>query len=387
LQTISLLCYLKETEKKKGPSLVICPLSVLSSWCNELKRWAPHLKFLRLHSPSQEEQESQRKTLAEKGHTLDVIVTTYEMAKVPVLHSAFSRLHFHYLVLDEGHKIKAHTTQIAQAVRKIHCENKLLLTGTPLQNNMYELWSLLEFLYPEVFTTPEPFDSAFNISENHVDTEMLCKAQKVLDLFMLRRLKKQVEKLMPPKLETKVYCPLAQTQIFWYKAILMKDLQSLCKYDEASGEIGQNSSKVLKNLFMQLRKASQHPFLFNGAEQNINATTVEELTGASGKLAVLDMLLRSLCVKGHRAILFSQFTMVLDILEDYCRMRGWKYARFDGSTSRAKRTYLVNQFNAPDSPFFLFLMSTKSGGMGLNLQSADTCILYDSDVSSKNFQH
>jgi SWI/SNF-related matrix-associated actin-dependent regulator of chromatin subfamily A member 5 len=384
LQTISLFSYLKETEQATGPSLVICPLSVLSSWCNELNHWAPHLKFLRLHSSSPEEQESQRKQLADHGHELDVVLTTYEMAKVPVLHSLFQRLHFHYLVLDEGHKIKGHTTQIAQAVRKIHSENKLLLTGTPLQNNLVELWSLLEFLYPEVFTTSKPFEDAFSLAENHVDTEMLCKAQQVLDLFMLRRLKARVEKLLPEKLETKVYCPLSQTQIFWYKAILLKDIQALCKFDGEEKTTGQSSRNVLENLFMQLRKCSQHPFLFDGAEKNVDSTSLEELIGASGKLAVLDMLLRSLCQKGHRAVLFSQFTMVLDIVEDYCRMRGWNYARFDGSTPRAKRTYLVNQFNATDSPFFLFLMSTKSGGMGLNLQSADTCILMDSDWNPQN---
>lgn len=122
-----------------------------------------------------------------------------------------------------------------------------------------------------------------------------------------------------------------------------------------------------------------HPFLFPGAEPNVGLTTVKDLIGASGKLAVLDALLRSLFLKGHRVVLFSQFVTVLDILQDYCTMRGWKFCAFDGRSPRARRNYFVQQFNAPDSPYFIFLMSTRSGGMGINLQSADTCILFDSD--------
>jgi SWI/SNF-related matrix-associated actin-dependent regulator of chromatin subfamily A member 5 len=132
------------------------------------------------------------------------------MVKVPTLLATWSRLHFQYIVLDEGHKIKNHLTQISQAVRRLHCENRLLLTGTPLQNNLVELWSLLNFLYPEVFTTSEPFEAAFNITENIINKEKLEQAHQLLELFMLRRLKTQVEKLMPLKLETKVRVWLAE---------------------------------------------------------------------------------------------------------------------------------------------------------------------------------
>ena len=162
----------------------------------------------------------------------------------------------------------------------------------------------------------------------------------------------------------------------------MKDWSALERVNEkevAGRAQAKTHRNLLENLVMQLRKCCLHPFLFEGAEDDITATTCEELVGASGKLSVLDMLLISLFQKGHRCVLFSQFTRVLDILEDYCRMRGWKYCRLDGSTARAKRNFLVDQFNATPSPFFVFLMSTRSGGVGLNLQSADTCILYDSD--------
>ena len=164
----------------------------------------------------------------------------------------------------------------------------------------------------------------------------------------------------------------------------MKDWHALERVNDkevAGRQQAKTHRNLLENLVMQLRKCCLHPFLFEGAEADIATTTCEELVGASGKLSVLDMLLRSLFKKGHRCVLFSQFTRVLDILEDYCRMRGWKYCRLDGGTARAKRNFLVEQFNADPGPFFIFLMSTRSGGVGLNLQSADTCILYDSDVS------
>eukprot|EP00536_Pseudo-nitzschia_multiseries_P015086 jgi/Psemu1/216821/e_gw1.818.6.1 len=385
IQTISLLCHLKETEGITGPSLIICPLSVLSSWSNEMSKWAPSLRFLRLHASNQEEQIRQKRQLVENVAEYDVLLTTYDMVKVPTLLTFFQRTFFHYLVLDEGHKIKGHDTIIARTVRKLHAGNRLLLTGTPLQNNLFELWSLLNFLYPEVFTVAEPFDKHFDLKENIIDKAFLGKTQKLLELFMIRRLKQEVEKLIPEKLETKVYCPLSKSQTYWYKALLMKDVSTLAGIDNnidsdaGNSAISGSNANLVRNLFMQLRKCSNHPFMFKGAETNPDETTLEDLVGASGKMAVLDMLLLSLFQKEHRAVFFTQFTKLLDLVEDYCVLRGWKYCRLDGSTGRARRNYLLKRFNEPHSPYFLFLMSTKSGGMGLNLQTADTCILFDSD--------
>jgi len=358
--------------------LVVCPLSVLSSWCSEMTKWAPSLRYFRLHAPTAAEQLLQKQELTTNATSYDVILTTYEMAKVTALKSFYSRMQFHYIVLDEGHKIKGHQTQIAQAVRSIHAGNKLILTGTPLQNNMVELWSLLEFLYPKIFTTSEPFAKAFDLNENIIDKTFLQHAHQLLGLFMLRRLKHKVETFIPPKLETKVYCPLSKTQTFWYRSLLMKDLGKLASCNDRNLAT-QQKYQALKSLFMQLRKCCNHPFVFEGAEMDPTETSLEELVAASGKLSVLDMLLQRLFQNNHRAVIFSQFTSILDIIEDYCQMRGWKFCRLDGSTARARRSYYIRRFNEPNSPFFLFLVSTRSGGMGLNLQTADTCILFDSD--------
>jgi len=382
LQTISLLAYLKEhsTQFTTGPSLVICPLSVLYSWCNEVKKHAPQLKFFRLHSSEQKQRDNQKSTLLNHALEYDIIITTYEMAKSSQIASVISNTYFNYVILDEGHIIKDSSTQISLAVRKIHSQNKLILTGTPLQNNLVELYSILNYLYPTVFTEESYFRDAFDIGRNSVDKDMLLKANKVLALFMLRRLKDEVEKLMPKKIETKIMCPLSAAQIFWYKGYLMKDIDALVKVSETEADAPVTSKyNILRNLIMQLRKCCLHPFLFKGAELSIAETTLEELIASSGKLAVLDKMLHSMFKNGNRTVIFSQFTNMLDILEDYCAMRGWKYCRFDGGTPRAQRNYLINRFNEPNSDIFIFLMVTRSGGLGINLQTADTCILYDSD--------
>ena len=159
---------------------------------------------------------------------------------------------------------------------------------------------------------------------------------------------------------------------------MLNEIETLVKLTDAEGDdedaVVKGKNTMLRNLIMQLRKVCLHPYLFDFAEVDIKATSVEELIATSGKLAVLDKLLRSLFKNGHRTCIFSQFTSMLNILEDYCILRGWRYCRFDGGTPRAQRNHIINQFNAPGSDDFIFLMSTRSGGLGINLQTADTCM-------------
>ena len=160
----------------------------------------------------------------------------------------------------------------------------------------------------------------------------------------------------------KVFVPLSKQQIQMYKSVLMKDIETLADESNVSPEFRATRAKILANLNMQLRRLCLHPYLLHGLSSE--QQTAEKMLGASGKLAVLDMLLRSLFQKRHRVVLFSQFTSMLDILVDYCNVRGWTFCRYDGSTPRAKRNYVVNAFNAADSTIFLFLMSSRAGNLG-----------------------
>ena len=386
LQTIAFLAHLKYVVGVPGPHLVICPLSVLSSWMTELKRFCPSLRAIKLHSSDPDERKRLMGAVTSQTGDLDVVVTTYEMAKSPNVHSQLAaRSWWRYLIIDEGHVIKNDGSQISQAVRRFHFTHALLLTGTPLQNNLHELWALLNFLYPDVFRDSSSFDSAFALGSSRgtqVDTEQLAAASKLLRPFMLRRTKDEVEKGMPPKLETTISCPLSEMQLFWYKRLLLRESSLLKELEQAhAGEAsaGGTDWKRLSSLLMQLRKCCNHPFLFPGVEPLGGESYAEQLISGSGKFALLDRLLAKLFAQGHRVVLFSQFTSTLDLLEELLTYREYKYCRLDGSTNRVQRTVDINAFNMLGSSRFVFLMSTRAGGLGINCQTADTCILFDSD--------
>ena len=378
LQSISLIAHLLE-KGISGPFLVVCPLSVLSSWMAEFKKWCPTLSVFRFHANGVN-RERLRREVNDDPYKYQVILTTYDYIKVEK--TFFQTLKFRLCILDEGHILKNAQSLLSRAARSIHAESRIILTGTPLQNNLTELWAILNYLFPRYFTTSQPFDEAFDLTKSQVDSDKLGMAHKLLKLFMLRRLKVEVEKLLPKKVETTVFCPLSMCQLYWYKGLVVKDLSLLANMEKAvenGAAPAQSTFKVLNNLVMQLRKVCNHPYTFPEAEPNPDETTVKELLETSGKLAVLDKLLLKLFENGHRVVIFSQFTRILDLIDDYCYMRGWLYSRLDGSTSRPLRKLRVNQFNAQRSKTFIFLMSTRAGGLGINLQSADTCILYDSD--------
>ena len=387
LQTLAFLAYLRFEQGIKGAALVVCPLSVISSWMQEARRWCPQLRVVQLHTSNIEERKRQCKEMLPRGD-YDVCVTTYDMVKNPVCrHALIHSIHWSTLVLDEGHMLKSEMTGISQAVRKIHRGSTLLLTGTPLQNNLHELWALLNFLVPDVFDEDSRniFDGSFDWMHQAVDEGRLRKAHTLLKVFMLRRLKVEAEKGLPPRVETKVYCPLSDMQLFYYKLLLLKDADVVARLDATTQQketthLATNSTdwKRLQMLMMQLRKASSHPFLFRGAEGDTEAS-IDELVEASGKLQTLDRLLAKLHRNGHRCVIFSQWRHVLDILDDFLRGRGYRYTRLDGHTNRIRRIINIDAFNAPDSPLFAFLMTTRAGGLGVNLQTADTVILFDSD--------
>lgn len=286
--------------------------------------------------------------------------------------SVFKKFNWKYMVIDEAHRIKNEESKLSIIVREIKTSNRLLLTGTPLQNNLHELWALLNFLLPDVFSSSDDFDEWFNTNNCLGDDSLIKRLHGVLKPFLLRRLKSDVEKSLLPKKEVNVYVGLSKMQRDWYTKILMKDI------DIVNGA-GKTEKMRLQNILMQLRKCTNHPYLFDGAEPGPPYTTDVHIIENSGKMAVLDRLLPKLASQGSRVLIFTQMTRILDILEDYCWFRGHKYCRIDGQTAHEDRNTQIEAFNAPNSEKFIFMLSTRAGGLGINLYTADVVILYDSD--------
>ncbi|OMO53725.1 SNF2-related protein [Corchorus capsularis] len=366
LQTISLMGYLHEYRGITGPHMVVAPKSTLGNWMNEIRRFCPVLRAVKfLGNP--EERRYIREELLVAGK-FDVCVTSFEMAIKEK--SALRRFSWRYIIIDEAHRIKNENSLLSKTMRIYNTNYRLLITGTPLQNNLHELWSLLNFLLPEIFSSAETFDEWFQISGENDQQEVVQQLHKVLRPFLLRRLKSDVEKGLPPKKETILKVGMSQMQKQYYRALLQKDLEVV----NAGGE-----RKRLLNIAMQLRKCCNHPYLFQGAEPGPPYTTGDHLITNAGKMVLLDKLLPKLKERDSRVLIFSQMTRLLDILEDYLMFRGYLYCRIDGNTGGEDRDASIEAFNKPGSEKFVFLLSTRAGGLGINLATADVVILYDSD--------
>ncbi|KAI8566099.1 hypothetical protein RHMOL_Rhmol02G0013200 [Rhododendron molle] len=366
LQTISLLGYLHEFRGITGPHMVVAPKSTLGNWMNEIKRFCPILRAIKfLGNP--DERKHVRENLLVAGK-FDVCVTSFEMAIKEK--SALRQFSWRYIIIDEAHRIKNENSLLSKTMRLFKTNYRLLITGTPLQNNLHELWSLLNFLLPEIFSSAETFDEWFQISGENDQQEVVQQLHKVLRPFLLRRLKSDVEKGLPPKKETILKVGMSQMQKQYYKALLQKDLEVV----NAGGE-----RKRLLNIAMQLRKCCNHPYLFQGAEPGPPYTTGDHLITNAGKMVLLDKLLPKLKERDSRVLIFSQMTRLLDILEDYLLYRGYLYCRIDGNTGGDDRDASIEAFNKPGSEKFVFLLSTRAGGLGINLATADVVIIYDSD--------
>jgi len=367
LQTISLLGYLKEKRDVQGPHLVIAPKSTLTNWYKEFTRWCPSLRAFQFQG-NKEARGRLKEQYLEQPSSFDVCLTTFDM--VIAEKSALNKLVWRYLVIDEAHRIKNEQSVLSQVVRLFSVHFRLLITGTPLQNNLHELWAMLNFLLPDVFESSQQFDEWFNPDDQARPDDVLHQLHKILRPFLLRRLKADVEKDLPPKREIKLLIGMTEMQRTWYSNILSKNMEVLYA-------MGATKTRM-HNILMQLRKCANHPYLFEGAEQP-PFTNDERLIVNSGKMILLDKLLQRMHAQGHRVLIFSQMTRMLDILEDYCGLRNWEYCRIDGSTSGEGRDEGMEAFNAPGSTKFLFMLSTRAGGLGINLATADTVILYDSD--------
>lgn len=368
LQTISLLGYLKHFKNQAGPHIVVVPKSTLQNWILEFKKWCPSLRAVCLIGDQEARNTFIREVLM--PGEWDVCVTSYEMCIREK--SVFKKFNWRYMVIDEAHRIKNEKSKLSEILREFKTANRLLITGTPLQNNLHELWALLNFLLPDVFNSSEDFDAWFNTNTFFGDNALVERLHAVLKPFLLRRLKSEVEKRLKPKKEIKIFVGLSKMQREWYTKVLMKDI------DVVNGA-GKVEKMRLQNILMQLRKCTNHPYLFDGAEPGPPYTTDEHLVSNAGKMVILDKLLPKLQEQGSRVLIFSQMTRMLDILEDYCLWRSYQYCRLDGQTPHEDRNRQIQEYNAENSSKFLFMLSTRAGGLGINLATADVVIIYDSD--------
>lgn len=369
LQTISFLGYLRHIMGITGPHLITVPKSTLDNWKREFAKWTPEVNVLILQGAKEERHQLINDRLVDED--FDVCITSYEMILREKAH--LRKFAWEYIIIDEAHRIKNEESSLAQVIRMFNSRNRLLITGTPLQNNLHELWALLNFLLPDVFGDSEAFDQWFSGQDRDQDT-VVQQLHKVLRPFLLRRVKSDVEKSLLPKKEVNVYIGMSEMQVKWYKRILEKDI------DAVNGAGGKRESKTrLLNIVMQLRKCCNHPYLFEGAEPGPPYTTDEHLVFNSGKMIILDKLLKRMQAQDSRVLIFSQMSRLLDILEDYCVFRGYKYCRIDGGTAHEDRIAAIDEYNKPGSEKFIFLLTTRAGGLGINLTTADIVILYDSD--------
>ncbi|PXF49905.1 ISWI chromatin-remodeling complex ATPase CHR17 [Gracilariopsis chorda] len=377
LQTISLLGFLRQYKGITGPHLIIVPKSTMGNWMAEIKRWCPEMTAVRFHG-NQEERRNQAAHLVQYGK-FDAVVTSYEIVSKEKNH--LNKFNWRYLIIDEAHRIKNENSLLSQVVRLFTTQSRLLITGTPLQNNLHELWALLNFLLPDVFSSADVFQKWFAsveaVESSDADTdaakqkEIVAQLHAVLRPFLIRRLKSEVEHNLPPKKETVLFTKLSEMQLDLYRNILKKDIDAIN---------GKGGDRVrLLNILMQLRKCVNHPYLFDGVEDRSLDPFGEHLVQNSAKLTLLDKLLPRLKKGEHRVLIFSQMTRVLDILEDYCTMRQYKFCRIDGQTEGEWRDEQIANFNEEGSDKFIFLLSTRAGGLGINLATADTVVLYDSD--------
>uniref|UniRef100_A0AAY4EHQ3 Proliferation-associated SNF2-like protein n=1 Tax=Denticeps clupeoides TaxID=299321 RepID=A0AAY4EHQ3_9TELE len=443
-KTVQVIGHIAMMLEKKvlGPYLVVGPLSTLPNWISEFKRFTPDVSVVLYHGNIMERHNLIKKLRKPRGplQMCPVVVTSFEIAMRD--RKKLQMFHWRFLIVDEGHRIKNMNCRLVRELKSLQTDNKLLLTGTPLQNNLAELWSLLNFLLPDVFDDLKSFESWFDINSFSSDAENIITSKReqeilhmlhqILTPFLLRRLKSDVTLEVPPKKEIVIYAPLTPLQEALYKAIADRSIANMLgqdkdsvdtvalsstgrprrrtrrtvDYSEVSAGTASDLEKCidklqkemdlrsvnvllpqdsqinlkLQNILMMLKRCCNHAYLI---QYPLNPATGEfrideELVKASGKFLVLDRMLPELKKRGHKVLIFSQMTSLLDILMDYCYLRDYKYSRLDGKMKIAERDENIRKFSE-DPEIFLFLLSTRAGGLGINLTAADTVIIYDSD--------
>uniref|UniRef100_A0A670JFG9 Chromodomain helicase DNA binding protein 9 n=1 Tax=Podarcis muralis TaxID=64176 RepID=A0A670JFG9_PODMU len=394
-KTIQSITFLYEILRTgiRGPFLIIAPLSTIANWEREFRTWTD-LNVVVYHGSMVSRQMIQQYEMYFRDsqgriirgtYKFQAIITTFEMilGGCPELNA----IEWRCVIIDEAHRLKNKNCKLLEGLKLMNLEHKVLLTGTPLQNTVEELFSLLHFLEPLRFPAESTFMQEFGDLKTE---EQVQKLQAILKPMMLRRLKEDVEKKLAPKQETIIEVELTNIQKKYYRAILEKNFAFLSK------GAGQANVPNLVNTMMELRKCCNHPYLIKGAEEKIlgefretyNPTApdfhLQAMIQSAGKLVLIDKLLPKMKAGGHKVLIFSQMVRCLDILEDYLIHKRYLYERIDGRVRGNLRQAAIDRFSKPDSDRFVFLLCTRAGGLGINLTAADTCIIFDSDWNPQN---
>ncbi|KAG5191194.1 P-loop containing nucleoside triphosphate hydrolase protein [Tribonema minus] len=426
LQTAAFLWHLYCDRGKAGPFLVVAPLSTVAHWQREIEGWTG-MNTVVYHGSQEdrsviEEYElyfdggngsgsgGSRRRRGAGGYKPVVIVTTPDMVARPDVQRVLGPIEYEVLVVDEAHRLKNDASVITQTLAKrtgrYDWKRCLLLTGTPLQNSTEELWTLLNFVDPDKFAEKSEFAERFGDMSNQSQVEQLVKVMKA---YVLRRMKEDVEKGVPPKQETLVEVELTGVQKQYYRALYEQNTQFLLRGGKRKVAdrpslmnlamelrnaliVWGREGPSLMNLAMELRKCCNHPYLIKGAELTIKenslldtgASELDQMVACSGKLVLLDKLLPRLREQGHRVLIFSQFKIMLDIIEDFLIGRRYSYGRIDGNITGPNRQRQIDAFQAEGSTMFVMMLSTKAGGVGITLTAADTVIIFDSDWNPQN---
>ncbi|KAF7158268.1 hypothetical protein CNMCM5623_003037 [Aspergillus felis] len=410
LQTLSLFQHLKERDgefsNSNAPFLVVCPLSILETWLTEIEKWTPDLRAVKYHGTFEQRDAVKRMISVQKKPSIfksstdivDIVLTTYETLISEI--NWFSRVFvWRGVVLDEGHRIKNSRSKRALVLNRIKAEMKLVLSGTPMQNDFSELWSIFHWLYPEIFmpATEKLFQEAFSLSDGKFDPAFLECVKDFLRLIMIRRTKDSpgVGLDIPPKTETVLSVPLSPAQRSLYLRILTDGplseqpaVEKTCSkavnsMSEGSAKTpGPGKYRITGNILMELRKCSIHPYLFADAIPNPYELG-EHLINQSGKFLVLKKLVQHYVATGTKVIVFSNFDQALNLCEDLVMMlqggkRAFEYARLDGRTTGPWRKVMVHLFQN-DPRYMVFLVSIRAGGEGLNLTSSFVIVFLDED--------
>ncbi|KAM9324969.1 DNA excision repair protein ERCC-6 [Gastrophryne carolinensis] len=370
-----------------GPSLIVCPATVMHQWVKEFHVWWPQLRVAVLHDTGSFAGKKVR-LIGEIGNSRGILITSY--SNVRLLQEELQKYHWHYVILDEGHKIRNPNAGVTLACKQFRTPHRIILSGSPMQNNLRELWSLFDFVFPgklgtlpvfmEQFSVPITMGGYSNASPVQVKTayKCACVLRDTINPYLLRRMKADVKMSLslPDKNEQVLFCRLTDEQRQAYQSFIdSKEVYSILNGD----------MQIFPGL-IALRKICNHPDLFNGGPKILKGTKDEDLEESdefgywkrSGKLIVVESLLRIWHQQGHRVLLFSQSRQMLQIMEAFLISKGYSYLKMDGTTTIASRQPLISRYNE-DTSIFVFLLTTRVGGLGVNLTGANRVIIYDPD--------